>query len=720
MENQDQLIKMEIHSDSQIYIERTEREKPKVKEIIKKKLKKNCSCSLHKVKNIITGFFPVLQWLPKYNIKKWIVGDAISGLLVAVVLVPQSIAYSLLAGLEPISSLYTSFFANTVYFLMGTSRHISVGIFSLMCLMVGQVVDRELQLAGFDVSEDSKKLPRVLASGEKWNASVNSAVRNITFLGPLNIECDEKCYAASIAVALTFMAGVYQVLMGVFNLGIVSKYLSQPLLDGFATGASITILTTQVKYLVGLKIPRSHGPGTVILTWINIFKNIHQTNICDLITTAVCLPVLITVKELGDRYKHKIKFPLPTEMVAVIVATIISHYANLNEKYGSSITGEIPTGFLTPQIPNWSLFSRVAIDAVSIAIMSFTFTISICEMFAKKHGYNIKANQEIFALGFCNIVPSFFHSFASSGTLVKTLIKESSGCQTQLSSIITAMIVLLMLLSLAPLLYSLQKSVLACIIIVSLRGAFRKFRDVPKQWQISKIDTLVWGVTMLSVALLTTELGLLIGIVFSLLCIIARTQLPRTPLLGQIQGTSLYKDETEYKNLSFIPRIKIFRFEAPLYYANKDFFLNALYKKVDLNPVLVAAKCKKAEKQQNVPKKGRKEKEEFSGNMQENDITNERFVYKSYDFHTIILECSTIQFLDTAGINTMKSVLKDYNEIGIRVLLANCNPSVIDSLSRGEYFGASSKGIDTLMFYSVHSAVRYAEAAWSVSADSSI
>lgn len=206
------MTKMELHLESQIRIERTVKEEVDTKKTIEKKLRENCSCSLDKLKNLIIGFFPVLHWLPRYKFKEWILGDTISGLLVAVVIVPQAIAYALLAGLETSSSLYASFFSCIIYFLMGTSRHISVGIFSLICLLVGQVVDRELLLAGYEV-EDFTVLPSAMNNANNWTSSnvTTSMIMNITFPGSLNMECDRKCYAISVSAALTFMCGVYQV-----------------------------------------------------------------------------------------------------------------------------------------------------------------------------------------------------------------------------------------------------------------------------------------------------------------------------------------------------------------------------------------------------------------------------------------------------------------------------------------------------------------------------
>uniref|UniRef100_A0A8C6J5N7 STAS domain-containing protein n=1 Tax=Melopsittacus undulatus TaxID=13146 RepID=A0A8C6J5N7_MELUD len=612
MERPLEATRMENTTSTYVLMERKTHVKINRKQVMLAKLRKSCSCTPQKLKIFLMDFLPVLRWLPKYKCKEYIWGDVMSGLVIGIILVPQAIAYSLLAGLKPIYSLYTSFFANIIYFLMGTSRHVSVGIFSLISLMVGQVVDRELLLAGFDLNDDASPA-----------------------LGDVSLLND------------THSLYKRMVLMGIFRLGFISMYLSEAVLDGFATGASLTILTAQVKYLIGIKIPRSQGHGMLVITWINILRNISQANICDVITSAICILVLVTAKELGDRYKHKLKFPLPTELVVIVVATLVSHYGKLNEVYASSVSGAIPTGFIPPKVPPFNLMLRVAVDALPLAIVSFVFTVSLSEMCAKKYAYSIKANQEMFAVGFCNIIPSFFHSFATSAALAKTLVKTSTGCQTQVSGVISAMVVLLVLLFLAPLFYSLQKCVLACIIIVSLRGALRKFRDVPSRYHMNKVDTFVWIVTMFASALISTEIGLLVGIVFSLLCVIVRTQRPRTALLGQIQDTNFYEDDLEYENLSSVPKVKIFRFEAPLYYANKDYFLKSLYRLTNLDPNLEVARRKKYEKKE---KQHLKKGDHTTANGLGIGETTLQLVTKQTDFQALVVDCSSILFLDTTGI----------------------------------------------------------------------
>ncbi|XP_072228365.1 sulfate anion transporter 1 [Leuresthes tenuis] len=683
-----------------LLLERRVRQRPPTVSVLKSKLKQSVACSGPRVRSTLSGFFPVVRWLPKYKLKEYIWGDVMSGVIVGIILIPQAIAYCLLAGVEPIYGLYTSFYANIIYFLMGTSRHVSVGIFSLMSLMVGQLVDREVFLAGFDLNEDSTSSPDIF----NGTNITSGAVHTVELMG---IQCGKECYAISIAAAVTFLAGVYQILMAVFRLGFVSVYLSAPMLDGFATGASFTILTVQAKYLLGLKIPRHQGYGTVVVTWINIFANIHKTNLCDLITSAICISVLVAGKEMQDRYKDRLKIPLPTELVVVAGATLASHFGELNTRYGSSVSGHIPTGFIPPQVPGFSLMPRLALDAIPLAVISFAFTVSLSEMFAKKNGYTVRPNQEMLAIGLCNIIPSFFHCFTTSAALAKTMVKDSTGCQTQISSLVSALVVLLVLLFFAPFFHALQKCVLACIIIVSLRGALRKFRDVPGKWRASRNDAIVWLVTMSATALISVELGLLIGIVFSMICIIFKTQNPKVSLLGRVSDTDLYEDLEEYKNLMPPPRVQIFRFQAPLYYANKDFFLKSLYKAVGVEPFLELTKRRKAKKK---AKEMSTQSAKINGNKNNGDVFV-GLVQGELEFHTIVLDCSVIPFIDSTGMATFKALVKEYKEIGVSVLLANCNTSVIDSLQKGQFFGGNDKDMSSLLFHTVHAAVFHANRA---------
>nr|XP_005889675.1 PREDICTED: sulfate anion transporter 1 [Bos mutus] len=641
---------------------------PGLGEALKAGLRRSCACSLQGTWAQLQALFPAVHWLRQYRPREALVGDVMSGLVIGIILVPQAIAYSLLAGLQPIYSLYTSFFANLIYFLMGTSRHVSVGIFSLLCLMVGQVVDRELLLAGFDPAQDGLEPG---ANRSSLNGSAPALVLGLQ-------DCARDCYAIRVATALTLVAGLYQVLMGILGLGFVSAYLSQPLLDGFAMGASVTILTSQLRHLLGVRVPRHQGPGLVVSTWLSLLRSAGQANLCDVLTSAVCLAVLLAAKELSDRFRHRLRVPLPAELLVIVVATIVSHLGQFHERFGSSVAGNIPTGFMAPRVPDAGLMWRVALDAASLALVGSAFSISLAEMFARSHGYAVRANQELLAVGCCNVLPAFFQGFATSAALAKSLVKTATGCHTQLSSVGSAAVVLMVLLVLAPLFRDLQRSVLACVIVISLRGALRKVRDVPRLWRLSP-----------------------------LLSLAGRTRHPRTALLARAGGSSFYGDPAEFEGLAPEPGVQVFRFTGPLYYANKDFFLQSLYSLTGLDVGYAVARRK-----ERGPGEGAGEGDPVGGRDPGSGSGAASLVPAVTHFHAVVIDCAPLLFLDVAGLATLQELHRDYGALGISLLLACCNPSVTDTLRRGGFLGEDQGDVaeDGQLFPSVHCAVQAARA----------
>ncbi|TNN53688.1 Sulfate transporter [Liparis tanakae] len=364
---------------------------------------------------------------------------------------------------------------------------------------------------------------------------------------------------------------------------------------------------------------------------------------------------------------------------------------------------------MPPQLPMWSLIPNVAVDAFSIAIVGFAITVSLSEMFAKKHGYAVDANQEMYAIGLCNIVPSFFRCFTSSAALTKTLVKESTGCQTQVSGLVSALVLLLVLLLIAPLFYSLQKCVLAVIILVNLRGALRKFLDVPAMWRADRVDASIWLVTMATSAFVNTELGLLVGVLVSALSVLGRTQRARVLELGRAPGAGEhYEDAAAYRGLRTRPDVAVFRYGAPIYYANQSMFKRALYKRIGLDA---------AEQEETLVKfRKRKEEEEEeevavavvpdvkSAEADGDEVVSPMLGGKRGRPRGLVIDCGAILFLDTAGVDALKEVRKDCGERGVTVILARCNTSVLDSLERGGYYPD-----DRPLFFTIEDAVRYVQ-----------
>lgn len=262
---------------------------------------------------------------------------------------------------------------------------------------------------------------------------------------------------------------------------------------------------------------------------------------------------------------------------------------------------------------------------------------------------------------------------------------------------------------------------LAAIIVVNLRGALRKFTEIPNMWRGNRVDTAIWLITMASSALINTELGLLVGVLVSAFCVLGRTQQVQVVELGRATTREHYEDLSSYHGLETHPEVAVFRYEAPIYYANQSLFKKSLYKSVGLDPVKEKTrriKLKKKSKQQEevtgAPNMKSEKDDARKGDEAEATLNVTLMLDEkaSRSLHSIIIDCSTILFLDTAGLNALKEVRKDYGELGVRVVLAQCNISVLDTLERGGYYPdkkGGDRGENNIIFFTITDAVRYVQ-----------
>lgn len=257
---------------------------------------------------------------------------------------------------------------------------------------------------------------------------------------------------------------------------------------------------------------------------------------------------------------------------------------------------------------------------------------------------------------------------------------------------------------------------LAVIIVVNLRGALRKFTDIPRMWRANRIDAAVWLVTMATSALVNTELGLLVGVMASALCVLGRTQRAQVLELGRTPTKEHYEALAAYRGLQTHPGVVVFRYPAPIYYANQSLFKRSLFRRAGLDPVqenaqrLKSQKKKKNQKKNQAPADGAgapnvslKEDEGGAGVA---------LVTPPRSFHSLVIDCSAVLFVDTAGVTALKEVRKDYGAVGIKVVLAQCSPSVLDDLQRGGFFpdqSAHAAAAGTLVFFSIADAVRHVQ-----------
>ncbi|KAG8439951.1 hypothetical protein GDO86_005932 [Hymenochirus boettgeri] len=686
---------------------------------IVRKLIQSCCCTTKKAKSQLYSFLPILKWLPRYPVKEYLLGDIISGLSTGVMQLPQGLAYALLAAVPPVYGLYSSFYPVFLYTFFGTSRHISIGTFAVISLMIGGVAVRIAPDEMFDIVETN---------------STNST----DFQDKLEAR---DLMRVKVAVALTLLSGIIQLCLGILRFGFVAIYLTEPLVRGFTTAAAVHVFISQLKYLFGVKTKRYSGPLAVIYSLVAVLSDIATTNIATMIMGLSCILLLLGAKEINDRFKKKLPVPIPMEIIVVIVSTAISAVLNLEDSFEVHVVGNIPTGLRAPALPDLSLFSAVFVDAVAIAVVGFSMTISMAKIFALKHGYAVDGNQELIALGICNSVGSFFQTFSVTCSMSRSLVQESTGGNTQIAGLLSSIMVLLVIMVIGYLFQPLPQTVLAAIVMVNLKGMFKQFADIPDLWRTSRLELAIWVISFLASVSLGLDYGLLVAVAFAIITVIYRTQSPKYRILGQVPNTDIYCGVEEYEEVKEFTGIKIFQANTSLYFANSDLYVSALRKKTGINPAAILIAKKKAEKRhaREMKKANKTEKKavlkltnavdmavkhelmsddpvidihstngkngfEMDRNMHDNPSDElEYFMTPMINVHSVILDFTPVNFIDSVGAKTLKAIIKEYKEVGVTIFLSGCSGLVVKDLTRLNFFDASTK--KNILFHSIHDAV---------------
>uniref|UniRef100_A0A8C2JKK9 Solute carrier family 26 member 5 n=1 Tax=Cyprinus carpio TaxID=7962 RepID=A0A8C2JKK9_CYPCA len=638
-------------------------------------------CSSEKAKSVVFGFLPILTWLPSYPLKQYLFGDIVSGISTGVMQLPQGLAYAMLAAVPPVFGLYSSFYPVLLYTFFGTSKHISIGTFAVISLMIGGVAVREAPDSMFAVN------------GTNASQVVDFEARDAR--------------RVEVVVALTTLVGIIQFVLGLLRFGFLAIYLTEPLVRGFTTAAAVHVSVSQIKYLLGVHTARFNGPLSVVYSLDAVFRNIASTNVVTLIIGLVCTVFLYFIKDLNERFKKKLPIPIPGEIIVVIVSTGISYGMVMSENYGVEVVGNIPTGLLPPKIPDFSVFPNLFPDAFAIAVVGFSIAISLAKTFALKHGYSVDGNQELIALGLCNFMSSFFHTFAVTASMSRSLVQESTGGHTEIAGLLASLLVLLVVVAIGFVFQPLPTTVLAAIIMVNLLGMFRQMKDIPALWRTSKIELAIWLVSFFASVLLGLDYGLVVAMGFAILTVIYRTQCPKNALLGQIPDTGLYFDVDEYEEAEECSGIKIFQSNTSIYFANSDLYVSALKAKTGIDPaqLLVARKSQlKYDVELGVTRevvpgvKKQKDHVYTNGQMTENHAESESeddfFLQRLTPIHTIVLDFTPVNFIDSVGAKTIKSV---------NILCWCCAGTLLSDLRTLKFF--CEPVTPDLIFPTIHDAV---------------
>ncbi|XP_022902942.2 prestin-like isoform X1 [Onthophagus taurus] len=618
----------------------------------------SCSC-----KTFLQQLIPVLKWLPEYNWKQDITGDIISGITVAIMHIPQGIAYSLLGNVPPAVGIYMAFFPVIIYFFFGTSRHVSMGTFAIVCLMTGKVVSQYSTEEKPPESVDQANWMEMLTHNQTDNGVIEH----------------QQYPPIAVAITVTFAVAAWQLIMYVLRLGVISNLLSDVLVNGFTCAAACYVVVSQMKDLFGLPLKKRRGFFSLPLSIYDIVMAIPLANHTAVSISMTAIVIMVINNEIFKPWlAQRTRIPFPIELAAVLIGTASSYFGDFNAKYNVTIVGEIPTGLPAPTLPIFSLLPEIALDSLIICIVSYSISMSMAIIFASKLHYDVNPNQELFAMSLSNFFGSFFSSMPITASLSRSMIQQSVGGVSQIASIISCTLLLIVLLWIAPVFEHLPRAILASIIVVALKGMLMQCTKLKLYYKLSKWDAFVWLLTFVSTVTIGIDVGLGIGVLASFFSIFTQSHVPYTCLLGVVPNTDLYLDSKRYKGVKEIEKIKIFHYCGSLNFATKHTFKNHLSRKIGFNP------------------------NELLTKLEQNKNALPLIVIKC-----IIIDCSAITYVDPSGGDLLRDLSKTYEKLGIRFYVATCSGPIYETLKKCEKYDEKEGSLE--LFPTIHDAVLYAQ-----------
>ena len=475
-------------------------------------------------------FLPFLDWLLNYR-RVDLPGDLMAGVIVTIMLVPQGMAYAMLAGLPPQTGLYASILPLFIYGLLGSSRTLAVGPVAIVSLMVAAGV---APLAGGDV---------------------------VLYI--------------QLALTLALMVGVIQIAMGFLRVGFLVNFLSHPVLVGFTAAAAIVIGFSQVKHVLGFSVPRGEFIETVRYT----VTNLGETNFVTLAIGVGSILILLffkhylprLLKTVGASGAIIVPFTKSAPLVVVLFGTLVVQQLGLNEAVDVSIVGHVPAGLLPFTRPSIDLNLWMALlpTALAISFVGYMESFSVAKSLASKRRQKVDADQELIGLGAANLGAAFTGGYPVTGGFSRSVVNFAAGANTGLASMITAVLIAVTVLFLTPLFYYLPKAVLAAIILVAVVNLI-DLKTAKHIWAYNKADATALIFTFLAVLAVGVENGILIGAGASLLLYIWRTSRPHTAVVGRIGKSEIYCNVLRY-HVQTEPEVLAVRIDESLYFANTKY-----------------------------------------------------------------------------------------------------------------------------------------------------
>jgi SulP family sulfate permease len=472
-------------------------------------------------------YFPFLEWIKNYD-SDLFKGDLSAGITVAVMLIPQGMAYAMIAGLPPVYGLYAAIFPQMVYAFMGSSCHLAVGPVAMDSLLVATALN--------------------------------------------TIAVVDANHYISLAIFLALFMGLIQVFLGFLKFGFLVNFLSQPVISGFTSAAAVVIGMTQLKHVIGIDLPSHH---LIQKIFHSLWQSNEEIHLFTLLITLGSIALIFAIKYLSHR--------IPAALIVVVASTLLTAQLSWNEK-GLNIVGPIPEGLPSIQLQSISLEEvyQLLPMALTLALIAFLEAISVAKAIEiKEKKETINPNQELIALGTANILGSLFQSYPTTGGFSRTAVNHQSGAKTGIASLISAALVALTLMFFTDWFYHLPKAVLGAIILTAVINLI-DLKYPYKLWKTHREEFFVLLFTFAVTLVMGIKEGILLGTLVALSLMIYRSSQPHIAVLGRIKGTSRFRNVLRFsEEIETFPGVLIIRFDGQLFFGNHTYFKKQIAKRLE-------------------------------------------------------------------------------------------------------------------------------------------
>tara|TARA_B100000959_G_scaffold99100_2_gene104807 strand:- start:11577 stop:13319 length:1743 start_codon:yes stop_codon:yes gene_type:complete len=489
-------------------------------------------------------FLPIIVWGPHYGKGKF-ADDAIAAIIVAIMLIPQALAYALVAGLPPETGLYASMFGLTVYALFGTSNTLSVAPVAVISLMTAAA------------------------------------------LGKLSLDGSEQAVAA--ALTLAFLSGGFLLLLGLLRLGFMANFLSHPVISAFITASAIIIGLSQLQHLLGV----SASGQNVIELLMSLSQSFSDANGITFGLGVGAILLIVWCKTglrrgllaLGINARLTTTVSRSGPLLVAIIMASLAFLLRLDQQ-GVQLLGDVPKGLPALAVPDFSfdLVNSLLGSAVLISIIGFVESISVAQTLAARRRERIDLDQELVGLGAANIAVSFGGGFPITGGFSRSVVNFEAGAATPTAGLFTAILIAVVTLFLTPVLYWLPKVCLAAIILVAVYSLI-DISVLRKSWQYSKADFTAVFITLLLTLVIGVEIGIAAGVLASILIHLYKTSQPHVAVIGRVVGTEHFRNVRRHTVETYANLLSI-RIDESLYFANTRYLEELIFKLVADNSKL--------------------------------------------------------------------------------------------------------------------------------------